>query len=127
MTAKRIIGLLLALSLIFVGCKEKSSSRFKVFRLIDHLESENIKKSPLFEVRKQSENPASFYPLKSNPLTDLGTGENPIEIKRKLKLGGTEFNIIFAPANSEYSFECDISENSKLAFGTGLLRDQNSD
>lgn len=126
MPIKRTIILYLIIIHSLIGCGKKQSSEFKTFRLIDNLESGNIIQSPLREALKKNENLESFYPLKSYPLIDLGTSGNPLNLNRKLDLEGTETNVIFAPADSEYSFECEIPENSKLVFGTGLIRDKNS-
>jgi arylsulfatase A-like enzyme len=65
--------------------------------------------------------------LKSYPIHDLGVGDNPLDLKRKLKLGGAEFNVLFSPPKSEYSFDIDIPESCVLDFGIGIVRDKNSE
>ena len=58
---------------------------------------------------------------------DLGAGENPFGLKRKIKLGTWERDIIFSLPESEYEFTLDLSENFVLEFGIGIIRDANSE
>lgn len=65
----------------------------------------------------------SSFPAKSSPLLDLGSGENPYGLKKKLKLEGIEVNILFAPAPSVYSFDPAVAAEGTIEFGIGAAPD----
>jgi arylsulfatase A-like enzyme len=113
--------------LFFSHCTKSPLSEFEVFRFIDQLKKENIINSPLIRYPEETESSRKFFPLKSYPLSDLGAGDNPYGIKRKVRFEGTELNAIFAPPRSEYSFILNLSEDSVLEFGIGIVRDKNSE
>jgi len=127
MNVKRVIVLLTIPFLALNSCLKSPISEFKVNRLIDQLELNNIVVSPFLEKSPSSEDREILFPLKSYPMQDLGVDSNPLDLKRKLKLGGTEFNVIFSPPKSVYSFNVDIPEGCVLDFGVGIVRDKNSE
>lgn len=104
----------------------KSPSSFTLWRFIDHLSLENIVKTPLSNYSSLAEIEESFYPSFSFPLEDEGVGENPYHLKRKLRLGGRDINVIFAPPQSKYSFSLGYPEETKLELGMGVVRKENS-
>ncbi len=108
-------------------CARSPVSQFEMFRLIDQLKKENIIDSPLARPPLEDESSNKNFPLKSYPISDLGTGDNPYGIKRKIRFGGTELNAIFAPPRSEYSYVLNLSEDSILEFGIGIVMDKNSE
>jgi arylsulfatase A-like enzyme len=111
------------LALIPIQCGKTQTSRFKTFRLIDHLEEENIIKLPFKETKIQTND---FYPTKSSPMNDLGIEGNPYQLKRKLRQGSGVINILFSPPETHYQFETKIPEESLLEFSIGIVRDENS-
>ena len=109
------------------NCAKSPLSEFKLYRLIDNLDKENIIHSPLIQISKESRESNRNFPLKSHQILDLGSGDNPFGIKRKLKLGGAEINVLFSPPKSKFTFSLNIPENSVLEFGIGNVRDENSE
>lgn len=109
------------------NCAKSPLSEFKLYRLIDNLDKENIIYSPLIQISKESGESNRNFPLKSHQILDLGSGDNPFGIKRKLKLGGAEINVLFSPPKSKFTFSLNIPENSILEFGIGNVRDENSE
>ena len=121
-------ALIFLFPLFFLGnCAKSPLSEFKLYRLIDNLDKENIIHSPLIQISKESGESNRNFPLKSHQILDLGSGDNPFGIKRKLKLGGAEINVLFSPPKSKFTFSLNIPENSLLEFGIGNVRDENSE
>ncbi len=113
--------------LIFLGsCSQTPDSKYTLYRVMDNLKSEDILESPLSFAAGTEKIPEHFYPLKSYALHESETGINPFDIKRKIRLGATEFRILFSPPKSQYSFELSLQENSVLEFGTGIVSDANT-
>ncbi len=127
MNFKKVVILLTIPFIALNSCQKSPVSEFKVNRLIDQLELKNIVASPLLEKLPSSEDQEILFPLKSYPVQDLGVDSNPLGLKRKLKLGGTELNVIFSPPKSVYSFDVDLPESCVLDFGIGIVRDKNSE
>jgi len=127
MNAKKAVILLTIPFIVLSSCQKGPVSAFKLHRLIDQLELKNISLSPFLEESPSSQDQEIRFPLKSYPIQDLGVGGNPFNLKRKLKLGGAEFNVIFSPPESEYSFDVDLPESCVLDFGIGIVRDKNSE
>ncbi len=127
MNIKKAIILLTFPFIALNSCQKNPVSEFNVNRLIDQLELKNIVASPLIKKSPSPEDQKILFPLKSYPMHDLGVDGNPLDLKRKLKLGGTEFNVIFSPPKSVYSFDVDLPEDCVLDFGIGIVRDKNSD
>lgn len=125
----RFLNLILIFFLILsvVNCKQERVHKFKVFRLIDHLDAANILLSPFKNLSGSDQEFNVEFPAKSYPLQDLGVGENPFTLKRKLKLGGKDMNVIVSPPESQYGFNIDLSEGSVLDFGIGIVREYDSE
>jgi arylsulfatase A-like enzyme len=115
------------LILTIVCCKQKEAPKFEVYRLIDHLDMENVLLSPYRNLSGTEEEFKPEFPAKSYPLRDLGVGNNPYTLKRKLKLGGRDMNVIFSPPESQYEFDIDLDEGSVLDFGIGIVKEYDSD
>lgn len=109
------------------SCVRSPESQFKVYRFIDHLEKENILRSPLTYLSDQPESLNNFFPLKSLRMGDLGVGDNPYGLKRKIRVGAIDRNMIFSPPDSEYAYRLNLSEDSVLEFDIGIIRDENSE
>ncbi|MFW6136519.1 MAG: sulfatase [Candidatus Aminicenantaceae bacterium] len=101
------------------GCGKKEPEP-AVYRLMDHLSSGDIRSSPFPLDMKPEENAA--FPENSSPLMDLGTGDNPRGLKRKLKLGGKEINALLSPPGSEYEFSPGMNNWVYMDFGIGIKR-----
>jgi arylsulfatase A-like enzyme len=125
MRMKRIYFLLF-LYLVLSVCSEKSYHELKIYRFIDNLTTENILRSPLSGVQEESFNISIHYPVHSRPLADMGSGENPLGIKRKIKLGGTERNILFSPPKTEISYSINPKGSSVVEFGIGIVKGDDS-
>ncbi|HHF51124.1 MAG TPA: hypothetical protein ENL46_00360, partial [Candidatus Aminicenantes bacterium] len=109
--------------LVSTGCKKTQTPEFKVYRFIDHLEKANIITSPF----KQTEILTNdLFPIKSAPMNDLGIGENPYQLKRKLRQGSGVVSTLFAPPETHYRFETEIPEGSIFEFSIGITKDENS-
>lgn len=130
MTSRKTVGyfvfFLFTVSL-YVNCSKTQSPSGKIYRVIDHLNEANIQRSPITQIPNAPEEVRKFFPIKSSPLQDLGSGENSLGLKRKIKLGGVERNVLFSPPRSEFSCMLDIPENAALDFGIGIIRDENSE
>lgn len=123
---KRILLLSLSLVLALVaGCQREKRSDFRLYRFIDELRSENILESPFLKGGEPGQM-GQLLPLKSSELTDLGSGDNPFGLKKKLKMKGTEVNILFAPAPSVYRYVPTILAGGTIEFGIGITEEQNS-
>lgn len=93
---------------------------------MDNLDKEGVIQSPLIEIERGSGESGRFYPYKSYPVRDAGSGANPYGIKRKLDIRNADSNVLFAPPKSRYAFDVDIPAGTILEFGTGIVRDRNS-
>ena len=127
MTARRLFLLLLLVGLTFPVCKRAAFPEKPIFRFIDNLDEKNVAESPLMKITGETEEPGKFYPVKSYPVTDMGSGSNPYGIKRKLNIRNADSNVLFAPPKSLYVFDVDIPADGVLEFGTGIVKDKNSE
>lgn len=123
MDKNKVTAAIIAIIFLFLlSCSKNSDNNYEIFRIIDHLEKNNIVRTPLSDDYGSEQAKKESYPLKSAALQDAGMGGNPYEIKRKLRLGGAERNIVFSPPDSEYKIICGLSRDSILEFGIGVLR-----
>ncbi len=97
-----------------------------MLRLIDGLPDSGVRKSP-FLGRPASELGEDAYPVRSSRLEDSGAAENALGLKRKIKLGASELNILFAPPASEYVVRTKFPVGAFLDFGIGIVRDEYSE
>jgi len=56
-------------------------------------------------------------------MNDLGTEENPYQLKRKLRHGSGVINILLSPPESHYRFTTQIPDKSIFEFSIGIVRD----
>jgi arylsulfatase A-like enzyme len=108
--------------LSLAGCTSRTESEPRLFRFIDNLDKANIILSPLTLVLQSSPEFEGIYPPESYPLQDLGSGNNPHGIKRKLKLKGRELNALYCPPKSIISYRIMPRENLSLDFGIAVIR-----
>jgi arylsulfatase A-like enzyme len=123
---KRVVCFILFLPLLLSVCSKESSQELKIYRLIDNLTKENILLSPLLGDQEESLGAKILFPVRSKPLIDQGSGENPLGIKRKIQLGGTERNILFSPPKTEMRYRIKLQQSSVLEFGIGIVKGANS-
>jgi arylsulfatase A-like enzyme len=121
-----MICFILFLPLFLSVCSKEPNQETKIYRLIDNLTKENILLSPLLNAQEESLTEQITFPVQSQPLVDLGSGENPFGIKRKIKLGGTERNILFCPPKTEMRYRIRSRESSVVEFGIGIVKHENS-
>jgi len=101
-----------------------------VFRLIDHLDRENILRSPfLIDASTSGEGEKGALPPLptvngASLLLDAGVRENPYLLKQKLKIGLVEINALLAPPESRYRFRKKINGPAFLEFTYGIKRDE---
>ena len=120
---RKIIQPIILLFLLFSVCSKKPIIENKIYRFIDNLQRENILISPLSLFENKSLEFQPNCPSESYPLIDLGSGDNPYGIKRKLQLKGREINILFCPPKSKLSYKVRFLKNSILDFGIGIIKD----
>ncbi len=119
--------LILAFVVALMGaCARPASVRNDMSRILDGIGESDILTSPLKEGRGIGREPERRFPVKSALLTEAGIRENPFGVKRKLRLGGTDLDILFSPPRSEYVWTSDLNESSVLDFGIGIVRDANA-
>ena len=116
MRQKTVICAAAAVCLLFQSCVQKTSSPFELFRIIDELKAENITISPYFNPSERNMSSNQIFPVKSFPLQDLGSGENPSLLKRKIKVWREHLNALFAPPHSRYDFPIRMKQNAVLEF-----------
>ena len=126
MRQKTVICIVAAVCLLLQSCAQKSSSQFEIIRLIDELEVENILMSPLLKQSELDLSSNQSFPIKSFPLQDMGSGENPSLLKRKIKVWREQLNALFAPPDSRFEYQIRVNGNEVLEFGIGVISDQNS-
>jgi arylsulfatase A-like enzyme len=68
-------------------------------------------------------NPVLYAIADESPLLDSGTGKNPLLLKKKLKVGTVDINMLLAPPNSHYEFPVRIPPNAFFEFTYGIRRD----
>lgn len=118
---RKWIGCLTLLFFCSIACSKKPEQEHTLYRFIDHLKKENILLSPLIQDQDEMQ---KFFFAASRRLEDMGSGENPLGIKRKLKLGGTDRSILFCPPESRLSFEVEPHGNWRLEFGIGMVSEE---
>ena len=109
---------------LLAACQKEKRSDFRLYRFIDELRTENIVKSPFLE-GGEPDRTEQQSPPKSSPLVDLGSGENPYNLKKKLRLEGVEISVLFAPAPSVYVYEPTIGAGGTIEFGVGVAPEEN--
>lgn len=94
-------------------------------------EEETKLKTQPFEIKYLSKkkehgekNPyATLYKLKQMlAIHHTEQPENPLNIKKKINLEDLNINVIMAPPESQFEFNCRVPENGLLKFGTGILK-----
>jgi arylsulfatase A-like enzyme len=116
-----------SLTLIF-ACGQKKEP-VGLVRFIDVLRQDNILQSPF---QSLAENPDFFkekHPYlhaaaEREFLQDEGTGENPLLLKKKMKIGPVEINALLAPPSSRFRFAVPIPSRGVFEVTYGIRRDR---
>lgn len=119
--------ILIVMLLVLSGCANKEKNEFDIIRFIDVLTAENIYRSPLVEEDLSEDGSKGLFPEDSYPLTERSAGQNPWGIKRKLRTGGVERSVIFAPPGSDYRFPVENTMGGMVEFGIGLVGKEDKD
>ncbi|MGD2295230.1 MAG: sulfatase-like hydrolase/transferase, partial [Candidatus Aminicenantes bacterium] len=117
---------ILALLFFIDSCTQRPLSDFKVLRFIDELEEKHISQSPLRGLSEQERKTGKSFPAKSFPLQDMGSGENPFLLKRKIKVWREYLNALFAPPETRYDFSVRVEKDAVLECGIGVIAEKNS-
>ncbi len=123
MITNRLAGLFLSGALFFGACTSRSENNPVLVRLIDNLRETVIVRSPLPSRQAAGVSLNDLYPAQSVPLEESISPENPLLLIRRLRLEGTERNVLFAPPESEYMFTVDLTAETVLEFGVGIVSD----
>jgi len=124
-------GILLVLaSLAFVvvfspACRKAKEEEPTLIRLIDVLVRKGIVASPFLDYASNPEGLAKDCPnlvdiANAFALRDTGTGRNPLLIKKKMKFGWLEENVLTAPPKSIFRIRVRVPPSSILEFGAGI-------
>jgi arylsulfatase A-like enzyme len=120
MAVKLVKAVLILFFLTLSFCSQSQDPEFRSYRFIDRLTLDSVEETPLHQPSSSLQRSAGLYPEGSYPLPGLLETQNPLGLKRKLKLGGTERNILFAPTDSQFVFDLEFPENCRLEFGIGI-------
>lgn len=124
----RVAGALIALSalaaLVLVSACRKAEAPALV-RLIDVLGRDNVIDSPVMDFAKDPKevgrtNPNLASIVEKYALMDLGSGKNPLLLKKKVAMGPFQENALFAPPRSQFRFSLRIPAQASLEFACGL-------
>lgn len=114
---------------VLTRCGHPPAAESGLFRLLDGLGAAKIVQSPFLGSvpALTPEAKEAFYPVNSEPLGTTPSGPNPYELGRKMRYGGADFSILFAPAPSAYLFDRAWAAGDVLEFGIGIKRDAHSE
>lgn len=116
-------ALLFALALS--ACRKEWPVEIRSFRFTDALTPEGILESPLRAPAGAVPGEAA-YPVQSTVMPEAGRGADPLGIKRRVNLGLSDIQILFAPPRSDYEYRLPLKAAGRLEFGVGIIRDANS-
>ncbi len=108
-----------ALALLASSCRKAEKPAF--IRLVDILERDNIVDSPLLDLARDPKafaaaNPSLAAEVEGNILRDLGSGRNPLLVKKKMAMGPVQENGLFAPPRSLFRFKIRVPAGAFLEF-----------
>lgn len=107
------------------GCRKKAGPDLHSINLIHSLTAAGVVSSPLREASAAGFNEKD-YPFQSAPMEQAGRGEDPLGIKRRVNLGVTDTQILFAPSRSEYHIELPAGPAGRIDTGLVVIRDAHS-
>ncbi len=124
--ASKFIFLALILA-VLSQCRAREET--PLFRFIDHVSQKNVISSPLKSLHdvpssKPAENSSLSEIADVFPLEDLGIGQNPYLVKKKLRVGAVDFNALAAVPQSHFRIPLKIPGDSVLEFGIGIRKDK---
>ena len=103
------------------ACRPRSASHPISFRFIDRLTAADVAESPL--KNPETAGRKDVFPEESAVLSDNGSGEDILGLKRKLTAPGMKLNVLYAPPRSALSYSLSPQPEGILDFGIGILRD----
>jgi arylsulfatase A-like enzyme len=122
---KKTCAFLLLVALFLAGCSSRPEPESRLYRFIDNLDELNIVLHPMTQVAQDPSVPDKMFPAESSLLMDLGSGNNPYGIKRKLMLKGRVVNALYCPPKSVLRYRISPPENAKLDFGIAVVQNEN--
>ncbi len=105
-----ILALLASLG---AGCRSRKAD-FEIYRVIDHIGAGNVLQSPL--MNRDPANASLAEIAGEEALEDLGTGENPFLIKKKLHVGLFDHNALAAVPPTEIRFRLKVPPGARFEF-----------
>lgn len=119
---------LLALAIVLAASCGKKEESAGLIRFINVLREGNIIQSPFVQLAQnpdlfKSEHPYLYAAAEKEILRDEGIGENPLLLKKKMKIGPVEINAILASPSSRFRFSVPISPRSQFEVTYGIRRD----
>jgi arylsulfatase A-like enzyme len=118
---RRPVIISLSLILFVAGCRSKRGEP-PILRALDRLGPEDIVRSPL--MNRDPENAPLAEIAAQEPLEDLGTGNNPFLIKKKLHIGTFDFNGLAAVPPTEVLFRFKVPAGSRFEFHPAIRFDR---
>ncbi len=109
---------------VLAGCRKKAGPDLHSLSLIHALTARGVVQSPLQAAGAVPGETA--YPVSSIAMEQPGRGENPLGLKRRVNLGVTDNQILFAPPRSEYLVDLPAGPAGRLDTGLLVIRDANS-
>lgn len=127
MSLSRTAAVLAALMILAPGCSSPRQPEKRTLRLIDRIGRGQVLRSPLLSsAGGEASGPVSDLP-DSIPLIDEGSGSKLPELKRKLRMGGAERNVLLAPPASIFAVPVRLPGEAVLEFGIGIRRSPEGD
>ena len=120
-----VLALLAFLVIFSPACRKVKEEEPTLIRLTDALVRQGIVASPFLDYVSNPEGWAKDCPNLADianafALRDTGTGRNPLLIKKKMKFGWLEENVLAAPPKSIFRIRVRIPAGSTLEFGAGI-------
>ncbi|MCX6559902.1 MAG: sulfatase [Candidatus Aminicenantes bacterium] len=112
-------------ALALPACRKDGPAEIAAIRFTDALTAAGIVASPLGGPGASAPDERA-YPMQSTVMPESGRGEDPLGLKRRVNLGLSDIQILFAPPRSEYECALPLTAAGRLDFGVGIIRDANS-
>ena len=106
---------------VFIGACSRPKEEAPVFRFVDALRADGVIASP-FQAPDPA-NPSLAEVASKRDMTELGTGENPFGLKKKLRVGDSSVSALLAVPPTTLALGLKVPAGALLSFGCGLRRD----
>ncbi len=104
--------------LVSSSCRKDRPVEIPAFRFTDALTAAGIIDSPLRRADGAAPGERAF-PVQSVLMPEIGRGEDPLGIKRRVNLGLSDIQILFAPPRSEFEYRLPIKRPGGWISGSG--------